>query len=284
MRRLLIRPGALGDTVVALPALEHLRAAYTEVWCPAAHVPLLRCADAAVALSATGLDLLEIPGQDAGRVRERLAAFDEIVSWYGAARPEFRAAVRGLPFVFHDALPGGGEHAVDYYLRQVGAAAGARPRIAVPRRAGGYAVIHPFSGSPRKSWPLENFRAVAAALAERMPVRWCAGPEEELPGATRFEDLFELATWLGNARVYIGNDSGPTHLAAAAGAPVVAIFQASDATVWAPRGPRVRVLERPGVADVVRSVAEAGGAEDEAQAAAVAGRGEVAVDGDGEHG
>jgi ADP-heptose:LPS heptosyltransferase len=62
-----------------------------------------------------------------------------------------------------------------------------------------------------------------------------------LPGATRFDDLYELACWLAAARVYIGNDSGPTHLAAAAGTPVVALFGASDPAVWAPRGPRVEI-------------------------------------------
>jgi heptosyltransferase-3 len=81
-------------------------------------------------------------------------------------------------------------------------------------------------------------------LAQRlaMPVRWCAGPEEELDGAVRFTDLYELARWLATARVYIGNDSGITHLAAAAGAPVVAIFGPTDPAVWAPRGDGVRVV------------------------------------------
>ncbi len=67
------------------------------------------------------------------------------------------------------------------------------------------------------------------------------GPEDELPGARRFEDLYELACWLAAARIYIGNDSGPTHLAAAVGTPVVALFGPTDPAVWAPRGPRVAI-------------------------------------------
>jgi ADP-heptose:LPS heptosyltransferase len=55
-------------------------------------------------------------------------------------------------------------------------------------------------------------------------------------------DLYELACWIRSARVYVGNDSGITHLAAAAGAPVVAIFGPTDPAVWAPRGDRVRVI------------------------------------------
>ncbi len=87
-------------------------------------------------------------------------------------------------------------------------------------------MIHPFSGSARKNWPLERFRELAARLA--MPVRWCAGPEEALNDAVRFENLYDLACWLSSARVYIGNDSGLTHLAAAVGVPVVAIFGPTD--------------------------------------------------------
>ena len=83
---------------------------------------------------------------------------------------------------------------------------------------------------------------VDAAYAGRV-VR---GPrEDELPGARRFDDLHDLACWLAGARVYIGNDSGPTHLAAAVGTPVVALFGPSDPAVWAPRGPRVRVAAAP---------------------------------------
>ena len=47
-----------------------------------------------------------------------------------------------------------------------------------------------------------------------------------------------------SARVYIGNDSGITHLAAAVGTPVVAIFGPTDPAVWAPRGERVAVVSR----------------------------------------
>jgi ADP-heptose:LPS heptosyltransferase len=78
-----------------------------------------------------------------------------------------------------------------------------------------------------------------------MPVEWCVGPEDELPGARRFEDLYDLACWLASARIYIGNDSGPTHLAAAVGTPVVALFGPSDPAVWAPRGLHVAIAAAP---------------------------------------
>jgi ADP-heptose:LPS heptosyltransferase len=115
------------------------------------------------------------------------------------------------------------------------------PRITCdPTIPGDFAVIHPFSGSARKNWPLDRFRKLAARLP--MPVRWCAGPEESLEGATRFDDLYDLGRWLAGARLYIGNDSGITHLASAVGTPVVAIFGPTDPEVWAPRGDRVCVV------------------------------------------
>lgn len=240
--------------MVSLPAMEALRAAYTGVWAPSAHLPLFRFADAAWPLLSTGIERLGLPGlTPEPRLMERLRSFDSIVSWYGSNRPEFREAVAGLPIRFLDALPSGGVHACDFYCAQAGIAPAA-PNLRLPRRDGGYAVIHPFSGSARKNWPLENYRAVALWLERRMPVHWCAGPEETLDGATRFDDLGRLAEWLAGARVYVGNDSGVTHLAAAAGTSVVAIFVASDPAVWAPRG--ARVLVRPGVEDVIALLAE----------------------------
>ncbi|HNT87980.1 MAG TPA: glycosyltransferase family 9 protein, partial [Candidatus Hydrogenedentes bacterium] len=51
-----------------------------------------------------------------------------------------------------------------------------------------------------------------------------------------------IAGILAGARLYIGNDSGITHLAAAVGCPTVAVFGPTDPTVWAPRGARVHVV------------------------------------------
>jgi hypothetical protein len=275
MRRLLIRPGGIGDFIVSLPALERLKTDYLEVWAASPNVPLARFADRARPIASTGLDLLGIAEPPAGLIEE-LRGFDSIVSWYGANRPEFRQLTSdlGLRFTFLPALPpgGAGMHATDFYLEQLsgltdgsdgwatallrsrlgqgsrlgtgsrlGAATGI-PRIRCEVRRGNFAVIHPFSGSPKKNWPLEKFRALAWKLERSMPVRWCAGPEDPpLQDCVRIADLYELACWLASARLYAGNDSGITHLAAAAGAPVLALFGPTDPAVWAPRGPNVRV-------------------------------------------
>lgn len=246
MRRLLIRPGGIGDSILSFPALECLRADYTEVWVRSDVAPLIRFADRARSITSTGIDLVGLEGIDPPpALLDQLRSFDSIVSWYGSNREEFRAEVKrlGLPFQFHSALPAAGEcvHASDFFLAQARCSGRAVPRIdCAPAPEGDFAVIHPFSGSSRKNWPMENFRELAGELG--LPVRWCAGPEEDLKGAVRIGNLYELAGWLATARIYIGNDSGITHLAAAAGAPVVAIFGPTDPAVWAPRGDRVRVI------------------------------------------
>jgi heptosyltransferase III len=245
VKRLVIRPGAIGDLILSLPALESLRAGYTEVWVSGPNVPLIRFADRVRSIAATGLDLLGVTVPPA-RLLDDLRSFDSIVSWYGANRREFRAltASLGLPITFCNALPrpDGIEHATDFYLRQVGSRSGAVPQIPcdVPRER--FAVIHPFSGSPRKNWPLEKFRALARGLERTMPVQWCAGREDPpLEGAVFIDDLYQLACWLASASLYIGNDSGITHLAAAVGSPVLALFGPTDPAVWAPRNTHVRI-------------------------------------------
>lgn len=260
MRRLVIRPGAIGDLIVSLPALECLRADYLEVWTATANLPLVRFATHVRSIAATGLDRLGVT-ESPPKLLEELRSFDSIVSWYGANRPEFRELTNSLdlPITFFQALPADrpGQHATDFYLDQVRSIADCAancigdgaPRIPCqPERdtAGreDFAVIHPFSGSPRKNWPLENFRFMARELERAMPVRWCAGVEDPpLPGAVQIPDLYELARWLAAAAVYIGNDSGITHLAAAVGTPVLALFGPTDPEVWAPRGPHVQVVK-----------------------------------------
>lgn len=246
MRRLLIRPGAIGDCILSLPALECLRSDYTEVWVRSEVAPLVLFADCVRSVASTGLDRMGLDGVDPPpELVARLRSFDSIVTWYGSNREEFRAQMNplGVPIRFLDALPPAGEkiHAADFFLKQAGCSGVAIPRIPCrPAPPGDFAVIHPFSGSLRKNWALERYRELARRL--EMPVLWCAGLEEQLDDAVRIDNLHELASWLSTARLYIGNDSGITHLAAAVGVPVVVIFGPTDPAVWAPRGDRVRVV------------------------------------------
>lgn len=236
MRTLLIRPGAIGDCIRHFPEMEALRGAYTEVWISRPVVPLVQFADRVRALADTRLDLAGLPGMEPP---EALQSFDEIHSWYGSNREEFRSAVAHLPFHFYPALP---------TAPPVGI-----PRIALAGPRHESIVLHPFSGSEKKNWPLSAFRELAGLLGE---VAWTCGPEEELPEARRFVDLAELAQWISGARLYIGNDSGITHLAAAVGTPVLALFGPTDPTIWCPAGRHVRWMPFAPPAEVARVAQE----------------------------
>jgi len=122
---------------------------------------------------------------------------------------------------------------------------------------GEYVVLHPGSGSPRKNWPVEMWLAVLQAAARGREVVVTAGPADDealallaavWPGSlapariVRAPSLDVLAGILSGAALYAGNDSGVTHLAAAVGAPTLAVFGPTDPVVWRPRGPRVVVL------------------------------------------
>lgn len=100
-----------------------------------------------------------------------------------------------------------------------------------------FALLNPAGGWQTKLWPAENFGRLADLVRDRLclePVVATAPGEEQLAeraaaasafGVTLFQPslkgFYELAR---NARVYIGGDTGPTHLAVAAGIPVVGLF------------------------------------------------------------
>ncbi len=110
-------------------------------------------------------------------------------------------------------------------------------------------------GRPAKRWPEDRFGALAAAVG--LPAVVIGGPTEgalaaaivaaapgtvDLTGKTGFADIAALAR---RAAFCVGNDTGPTHLIAAAGCPTLALFgQDSDPALCAPRGRAVETLRR----------------------------------------
>ena len=256
MRQLVLRPGAIGDCILCLPALEHVaQQGETEIWISSPVAPLIQFAERVRELSSTGIDLLGISDvEPPPALVDRLRSVDRVITWYGANRPEFRKALLRLNprSTFLDALPSADYvgHTIDFFAGQVGAPLGLVPRVQGLQTSmpGRFVAIHPFSGTARKNWPLNKFREVAGAL--RMPVEWTAGPDEVLREARRFETLRDLADWLATARVYLGNDSGITHLAAALNVPTVALFGPTSPALWGPRGDHVRVLRKEPLAEL----------------------------------
>jgi len=111
-----------------------------------------------------------------------------------------------------------------------------------------YAVIHPFAARPDKAWPAERFLEITNHL--NLDVIFLAGPADNLEPFKNFptsrESLTVTKSILSGASLFIGNDSGPAHIAAAFGIPVVVLFGPSDPVAWAPWRTESQVLTSPG--------------------------------------
>jgi heptosyltransferase-2 len=173
--------------------------------------------------------------------------------------------------VCHDPSPSGGVHASEWLARPLEALgldspADLEPILPTPAEANaardlrarlpeGFLAVHPGSGSPRKNWPAERFAAVLDSLAHDRPWLLVEGPADataaaplaQRPGTVLARGLGvrALGAVLAGAGLFIGHDSGVSHLAAAWRAPTLTLFGPTDPAIWAPVGPRVRVLRAP---------------------------------------
>jgi ADP-heptose:LPS heptosyltransferase len=120
-----------------------------------------------------------------------------------------------------------------------------------------YAVLHPGSVLETKRWESGRFAQLARSLQDLglITVLTC-GPGEEGIVAEVARDvpsprivlglrIPELAELLRGARLYAGNDSGPMHLAAAVGTPIIALWGSSDSRRWRPWGVTHTVVQNP---------------------------------------
>ena len=112
-----------------------------------------------------------------------------------------------------------------------------------------YAVIHPVAAEPAKTWPAERFRAVASHLQQSFDLTpvFIGGPGDDISPFREWRTvvgapLEQIKSLLSGAALFVGNDSGPAHMAAAFGVPVIVIFGASDPVVWAPWRTQAEVL------------------------------------------
>lgn len=223
-------------------------------------------------------------GPDA-RGREFLSQFGRAVVFTVRHDSPVAASLRGIiPLVETvTTVPPAGErtHVAEHRLRQLrrNGAPGLAPMLTVPpgfrERAeemlsrAGYErgrrliALHPGSGGAAKRWPLERFFDLAGLLKrDRDPfVVLITGPAEDdafkgrvesfsrgRKGVLHFRDpaLSAAAALLSLCGLFIGNDSGIAHLAAAAGCGVVALFGPTDPALWRPAGPKVTVVSASG--------------------------------------
>jgi hypothetical protein len=274
-RCLILFPGALGDFICLLPAVEALsRHSEVTLLARTAFADLLSSAVAVGSLDCGAVHRLFVPGGGVEEsVRSFFASYDFIYSWFGSQQPTFanelaRASehkARLFPF----RPPDGSIHQTDYYLVCVNAASRARPVVAAKVEANRWCdcywqrhglneklvlVLAPGSGAREKNWPVASFQAIADWWREKFrgAVVVVLGPVEDEQGGfaslcrgsvvARGLKLAQLSALLSRSFLYVGNDSGPTHLAAALGVRTAALFGPSDPRQWSPRGPKVTIL------------------------------------------
>ncbi len=267
---LLIHQAALGDFVLTWPLLRALPRPRCVVApgrmaaLAAAVVPDVQAVDIEVG----GWHRLHADDDDppAG-VAAVLARAERVISFVATARSAWaaniaRLAPRARLHMVSSRPPADWRGHVGDWHRQQLAQQGLSLSPAHPRRGGkanGPVVVHPGSGGVAKCWPAERFEAlighardrglsVTVILGEAEAERW---PMQQLSywrktlGARMLTDLAALRAVLAGARAFVGNDAGPTHLAAQMGLPTVAFFGPTDPALWRPAGPAVRVLAPP---------------------------------------
>ena len=284
MEILVIKLSALGDFVLAFPAMTAIRAAHTQ-----ARITLLTTAPfAPLALASGWFDHVEIdrrpkiwnlPGLL--RLREQLRGFDLVYDLQTSGRSSRYFALAGRPawsgIAKGCSLPHADPNRVFQHSRErlegqlhdagifglpVPDLSWAKADIGkfnLPER---YAVLVPGAAPhrPEKRWPAQNFAALAQMLD--MPVAVVGGTLEERKMAAEIggidltgrTSLLELAAVMAHAHLAIGNDTGPMHLAAALVTKSVVLFSgASDPKLTAPRYPDGGwpvILRAPHLADL----------------------------------
>jgi heptosyltransferase III len=115
-----------------------------------------------------------------------------------------------------------------------------------------FAVIHPVAATPEKTWRADGFLAVAEHLkASGLEPLFIGAAGDDLSPFHSYRTLAgaplsEIKTLLSTASLFVGNDSGPAHMAAAFGVPEVVIFGSSDPAIWGPWRTVSHVIAAPG--------------------------------------
>ncbi len=275
----MIRGGAIGDFILTLPAIKLLREAF-----PAAHLEILGYkhivalaqmsgyADATRSIEYGALaGFFARDGELAPDLVEYFAGFQQVISYLFDPDQIFannlkRAGVRN--FIAGSPKVGDHEHAARHLARpleRLGLYLDDPASVIVPNEKRAIdptlIAIHAGSGSAAKNWPLERFIALGVALLEASEKTrlLLVGGEADADRVARLaaslpskkvrllsnRPLPELAAVLQNCALFIGHDSGISHLAAAVGVPSLLLFGPTDPAIWAPTNREVSVLRSP---------------------------------------
>jgi len=275
-RILVIRGGAIGDFILTLPALKLLRDSF-----PAAHLEVLGYKHI-VALAELGgyanatrsieygrlASFFNRDGELAPELVEYFGSFQQVISYLFDPDDIFannlkRAGVRNL--IVGSPKITDREHAarqlarplerLALYLDDPAAIIPPNEEVKVDPSL---IALHPGSGSETKNWALGRWAALAESLlsvhgrrrllliggeadAARVAQLGKTLPNDRVQFAQNLS-LVELAVRLQKCALFLGHDSGISHLVAAVGTPCVLLFGPTDPAIWAPANPQVRVL------------------------------------------
>ncbi len=282
-RFLVLRGGAIGDFIQTLPALQALKTQWPNAYIELIgypHIAMLAkeagLVDCVRSLDRAGMARYFVPGahfpaEDVKYIR----SFDLILHYLhdpngivteNLERAGARKVIYGYPLVSDC-------HAAVHLVRPLEALAiyveSPVPalQLSKDRVASGRAwlekitavdnafAIHPGSGSKKKNWPLDRFLECYSTVKDLgfAPYFIIGEADEDLVGGIQRalpsapvlagKTLPEVAFVLANTCMYLGNDSGIAHLAAAVGCKTLVLFGPADAACWAPRGRQVHVLQ-----------------------------------------
>ena len=292
-RILVVRGGAIGDFILTLPAIGALRERWPGARIEILGYPHIvelahgrGYADAVRSIEAKAMAGFFVPeGELDEALAEYFGSFQLVLSYLFDPDHVFAGNVRrcGVKHLVEASPRPVDCHAAEHYCKPLESLAIYVERP-VPRvypsatdceaakhilGVAKFVALHPGSGSERKNWPVEKFGAVARWLVDEMAAELVV-VEGAADGAVvkqlvelvaprpvrvaRGVRLPELAAVLEKCVLFVGNDSGITHLAAAVGRPTVAMFGPVSLGIWEPRSWRwnVRVV-RFGEGDIART-------------------------------
>ncbi len=272
MNILLARSGGLGDSILTLPVAVLLRQMY-----PGARLDVLGNGWMLDAARLSGLFdgyhsmengaihvLFSGCAVADGELRDYISRYHRIYFFSSAPEHDLDTALSaaGSPHrrILDPRPPAGWKrHITEHLTRIIEDNAEGIPLPVISLSAAGHAekyglVIHPSSGGALKNWPLDRFIEIADRM--RLKTVFLLGPAEldrgfhEALSHAVYEivtgvSLHHLAGILSDTALYLGNDSGVSHLAAACGARAFVLFGPSDPVVWRPLGDAVTLITSP---------------------------------------
>ncbi len=269
------RSGAVGDFILTLPALRALKTYASD--CPMRLIgtpAITSLFEAEIAVDSQSIELLPLHMPNPHAQNEAFFTACRHLLVYGQAQGPLydnaRNALRDDQVLFWPPMPppNGSLHITDHLLAPLKkwldiSTLDPRPSLDLTAECFRKAAIptdipsilaHPGSSAETKCWPIERFVKWAHRLqAEGIDVGFISGPIESERGVSLPEDiphivppdLHSLAVILQRTRFFVGNDSGPGHIAAAVGTPTLTLFGPTDPRIWAPRRETSRVLIAP---------------------------------------